>query len=121
MAVSLLFTMKRAYKPKPKKEKQIALERIKVLFQQAKEVFKKDKSLANRYVKLARELSMKYKVRIPPNLKRRFCKNCYSYLMPGVNARIRTRNGKVVYYCMECKKYMRFPYLREKKAKKKKS
>jgi len=113
--------MGRSYRKKPRKEKKIAFERIKVLFEQAKLIFKKDKALANRYVKLARELSMKYKVKIPNNLKRQFCKHCHSYLMPSVNVRIRTRNGKVVYYCMECKRYMRFPYIREKKARKKSS
>ena len=111
--------MKRKYSKKPAKQKEIALDRIKTLFKEAKAVFKKDSRLANRYVKLARELSMKYKVSIPSNLKRQFCKHCYHYLMPSVNLRVRTREGKVVYYCMDCKKYMRFPYLREKKAKKK--
>ena len=109
--------MKRRYSKKPEKQKEIALDRIKTLFREAKTVFKKDPKLANRYVKLARELSMKYKVAIPPNLKRRFCKHCYHYLVPSVNLRVRTRNGKVVYYCLDCKHYMRFPYLREKKSK----
>ncbi|MBR9692186.1 ribonuclease P [Candidatus Woesearchaeota archaeon] len=108
------------YQKKPQKQKEIARERIKVLFEQAKKTFRKDKKLSNRYIKLARELAMKFKIRIPSELKRRFCKHCYSYLMPGKNVRVRTREGKVVYYCLECKKYMRFPYLRERKAKRKK-
>ena len=110
--------MKRKYSKKPRKQKELVLERISILFKEAKTAFKKDPKLANRYVKLARELAMKYKVRIPPTLKRRFCKHCYSYLVPSVNLRVRTRNNKVVYYCLNCKKYMRFPYLREKKARK---
>jgi ribonuclease P protein subunit RPR2 len=106
--------MKRKYSRKPKKQEELVLERIKILFKEAKDRFKKDPKLANRYVKMARELAMKYKVRIPRELKRRFCKHCYSYLMPSVNVRIRTREGKVVYYCLNCKKYMRFPYLKKK-------
>ena len=109
--------MKRKYQRKSKKQRELVLERIKILFREAKTAFKKDPKLSNRYVKLARELAMKYKVRIPPALKRRFCKHCYSYLVPSVNLRVRTRNGKVVYYCLNCKKYMRFPYLREKSQK----
>ena len=109
--------MKRKYSNKPEKNKQIAMERIDVLFEQAKGMFRKDKKLANRYVRLARELSMKYKIRIPSELKRQFCKHCNSYLMPSVNARVRKREGKIAYYCLECKRYMRFPYLRERKAK----
>ena len=107
--------MKRKYKKKSKQIRNIAKERIEILFKEAADVFKKDPLLADRYVKLAREISMKSRVRIPSDLKRRFCKHCYSYLVPGVNCRVRTREGKVVYYCLKCKKFMRFPYLREKK------
>ena len=65
-------------------------------------------ALSNRYVTLARKISMKFKVRIPTELKRRFCKHCYKYLMPGKTVRIRTHKGKVVYNCLNCKKFMRF-------------
>ena len=89
--------------------KEIARERIKKLFEEADKVFDKDKNLANRYVKLARKIAMKLNLRIPRGYKRRFCKHCYSYLKPGKNLRVRTKNNKVVYYCLECKKFMRFP------------
>jgi len=104
--------MKRKYKEKPEKLKKDALDRVRFLLDKAKEVFKEDKALANRYVILARKIAMKVKLRIPSNLKRRYCKHCYKFLMPGVNCRVRTQRGKVVYYCLECKKFMRFPYKR---------
>jgi len=113
--------MKRKYSKKSGKQRELVLERISILFKEAKEAFKKDPKLSNRYVKLARELAMKYKIRMPREFKRRYCKHCYSYLVPSVNVRVRTRDGKVVYYCLNCKKYMRFPYLKEKKAKSQKS
>ncbi len=91
------------------KIKKIAEERIKKLFQQAEEVFSSDKSLANRYVTLARKISMKTKTRIPTSLKRKFCKHCYKFLMPGVNSRTRIRGGKVIISCLGCKKFMRIP------------
>ncbi len=102
--------MKRKYKAKSENKREIARERIEILFKQAKEKFSKNPKLSNRYVKLARGLAMKVKVRIPPDLKRKFCKHCYSYLVPSKNLRVRTHNTKVIYYCFECKKYMRFPY-----------
>ncbi len=102
--------MKRKYKAQSENKKEIARERIKILFQQAKEKFPKNPELSNRYVKLARELAMKVKIRIPPELKRKFCKHCYKYLVPSKNLRVRTRNKKIVYYCLECKKYTRIPY-----------
>jgi len=91
------------------KQKEIALQRIKILFQQAEQAFPKNKVLANRYISLARKMAMKVHASIPQNLKRRFCKHCYKYLVPGVNARIRTRDGKVIISCFECKKFMRIP------------
>ena len=100
---------------KSKEEQGIALERIKVLFEEAGKT--DDLDLANEYVKKARKLAMRYNVKIPSELKRKFCKHCNSYLKPGVNLRVRTNKGKVVYYCMNCKKYMRFPYIKEKKKK----
>ena len=100
--------MKKIHAKRQKEMKQIAKERITYLFEQAKKTFNKHPSLSNRYVTLARKLSMKYKVQIPRELKRRFCKHCYKYLMPGNNCRVRTKKGKVVYYCLNCKKYMRF-------------
>jgi ribonuclease P protein subunit RPR2 len=101
---------KRKYSAKPLNQVKIAKERINELFKQAEEAFDKDEKLADRYVELARKISMKYKVRIPSALKKRFCKHCYCYLVPGKNCRVRTHEGKVVYYCLKCKKYMRFPY-----------
>jgi len=89
--------------------KEIARQRIKKLFSEAEKIFPKDKELANKYVKLARKIAMKFNLRMPRGYKRRFCKHCYSYLVPGKNLRVRTRDEKSVYYCLECKKFMRFP------------
>ena len=88
----------------------IAKENIDMLFTEAKMAYKEDKKLANRYIALARKTAMKYKLKMPRQYKRRFCKHCYHYLMPGDNCRVRTARGKVVYYCLDCKKYMRFIY-----------
>lgn len=112
--------MKRRYSKKPTKQKEIALDRIMTLFDEARQMFKKDKELANRYVNMARELSMKYKVPIPSRLKKQFCKHCKHFLFPPINCRVRLQKSKVVYSCLDCKHYMRFPYIREKKARKKK-
>ena len=92
-----------------KKQKDIAKERIQTLFKQAGDAFSKNPSLSHRYVTLARKICMKVKLRMPRDLKRKYCKHCYKFLMPGTNARIRTREGKLIIYCLECKKYTRIP------------
>ena len=102
--------MSKKYKRKTREVLQIAKESISSLFDEAEKAFNKDKSISNRYIKKARRIAMKYNIRLAPALKRRFCKHCYSFLMPGKNLRIRLQKGRVVYYCLECKKFMRFPH-----------
>ncbi len=85
-----------------------ALERIRHLFKEAEQAFKEDPKRADRYVDMARKISMKANLKIPSYLQKRFCKHCYRFLTPGVNCRIRTKEKKLVYYCRNCKKYMRF-------------
>ena len=94
---------------KPANQVEIAKKRIKFLFNEAKGVFKNDPNLASKYVKTARRIAMKYKIKLPSSLKKRFCKNCYSYLVPGVNSRVRIHKHRVIYYCFNCKHYMRHP------------
>jgi ribonuclease P protein subunit RPR2 len=107
--------------PKPKEQQRIAVERIRILFDEAEKAFAKDKMLSNEYVQKARKIGMRYEVPVPRELKRRFCKHCHSFLMPGKNLRVRTHNNKVVYFCRECKHFMRFPFIREKKLRRKKT
>jgi len=95
-------------------QKKIALERIKVLFKEAEESFSESPALSDRYVQLARNLSMKAKVKIPSELKRKFCKFCHTYLVPGKNCRVRTRAGKVVISCLGCNNFTRIPLKKKK-------
>lgn len=96
--------------------KKIGLERIEILFKNAERRFKLNPVLANRYIYLARKIAMKYRIRIPKHLKRKFCKKCYKYLLPGVNCRIRTKKEQqvVIIKCLECNAIMRYPYRKEK-------
>ncbi|MBT3304113.1 ribonuclease P [Candidatus Woesearchaeota archaeon] len=96
----------RKYNPKSPKIIKTAKERINELFKQAKCA---DDTLSNRYVTLARKISMKYKVRIPSELKRRFCKHCYKYLRQGKTVRVRRTPKGIVYTCLHCNKQTRFP------------
>jgi len=87
----------------------LALERIKNMFKLAQQSFKKYPERANRYIHIARKIAMKTRTRIPSPLKKKYCKHCYKFLQPGINCRVRTRDSKSIYYCFNCRKYMRFP------------
>ncbi len=88
----------------------VAEKRIAELFLQAGQIFPKDPLLSNRYVKLARKLSTKYKVAFSKAQKIRFCKVCGAFLVHGKNARIRLSKGNIVVSCGICKAVKRFKY-----------
>jgi ribonuclease P protein subunit RPR2 len=95
-------------------ERRIALERMVVLFGLAeKEALLGHGPRARRYVDLARKIGMRYNVRVPPEYKRRFCKACLVYFLPGVNARVRVGRGRVVITCSACGAIQRLPYRAE--------
>ncbi len=83
--------------------KLIVLQEIKNLFEEAKS----NPEMANEYVKTARKLAMKINLKIPKEYKRKYCKHCYNYFKSG-NYRVRTKDKTVIYYCLKCKKYMKF-------------
>ena len=101
--------MPKKYQKKPEQQIKIAKNRIKVLFQLAKESFKEDSKLSDKYVKVARRIAMKYKIRLGSQLKKRICKHCRKYLVPGINCRVRIHKHRIIYYCLSCKHYIRHP------------
>ena len=110
---NLALCMSKKRIPREQQQK-IALEQVKTFLQEAEEAFSEDKAWANRLVGKARRAAMKVKLKMPRELKRKYCKHCYAFLMPGVNARVRTARGKVVISCFDCKKFMRIPIGRKK-------
>lgn len=94
----------------------IIRERIAHLFGQAEENAKLHPERAVRYVGLARRLSTRYRVSIPQRFKRRACKKCNRFLIPGYNVRIRiNQRNKLVEYICDCGAVRRFGYKRMKK------
>jgi len=90
--------------------KRRALRSINALFKKADSVFEESPELADRYVQIARRICLRCRVRTPKRWKRRYCKKCHKFLKPGINARVRLRNKKIVITCLECKNIVRVPY-----------
>ena len=96
---------------------EIAQERMDILFNRAEKEYKEHPERSHRYVELARKISKKYNTKIPQVWGRRYCKNCYKFLVPGHNCAVRLINNEINIYCGECGHIMKIPYIREKKLK----
>lgn len=93
--------------------REIAKKRIEILFEEAKKISIKSPELSKRYLSLANKIAQKVNLTLTKDQKRKFCKHCYSYFVPQKNVRVRLKNKKVVYYCLSCKKFTKFPYIKE--------
>ena len=100
---------KRSHYKKPEKIQKIGIARIIFLFNESRKAFENDSRLSDKYVRIARRISMKYKIKLPSDLKKKFCKNCHRFLVPGTNSRVRIHKHRIIYYCISCKHYMRHP------------
>lgn len=90
--------------------REIALERIIYLFSEASNVYAIDSGLSDRYASLAQKVGMRYRVSIPSELKRKVCKKCNHFLVPGGNCRVRLSNGSVIVTCINCGSIKRYPF-----------
>ncbi|MBN1194961.1 MAG: ribonuclease P [Methanomicrobiaceae archaeon] len=101
-----------APKGKNTQVKRIARERIEALFHNAGVFFRENPALSDRYVALARRISMRQRIPIPRILRRQYCRRCYGYLVPGINLRVRVHNGHVIATCLRCGYQRRYRVVR---------
>jgi len=87
--------------------KDIAEERVSRLLslanEKAAENTAESKALSRRYVKLARLISMHYRVKLTKKQKQSFCKSCNLPFVPGINCAVKLASSKryIAYIC-EC-------------------
>ena len=84
--------------------KEIAAERIQLLYDLAVGMAGRDSALSAEYVKTLRRISAHYKVGMPGVIKDRICKRCNLVLVPGLTANVRLASSKgyIVYTCKKC-------------------
>ncbi|MCL2135218.1 MAG: ribonuclease P [Candidatus Bathyarchaeota archaeon] len=85
--------------------KQIANQRVDILFAQAEIVGRSNPELARSYVKAAKKVAMSARFSLPSKYKRRVCRRCSSLFIVGFNCRTRIqqkREPHVVVTCLNC-------------------
>ncbi|AHF99102.1 ribonuclease P [Halostagnicola larsenii XH-48] len=88
----------------------VAAERIERLHELARAAASdSDDERAREYVRLARRVAERNRLRLPRTFRRFTCDRCDRYLRPGTNARVRLQDGHVVITC-DCGSHARYPY-----------
>lgn len=99
------------------KTKSIALERVFRLLNLAEENFDKRPELSNQYVEQAWKIKTRYNLKLPSSIKRKFCRKCQTFWVPGETCRVRLRPSRPPHLsitCLNCGYIKRIPY-KEKK------
>jgi ribonuclease P protein subunit RPR2 len=92
--------------------KKIAQQRIEILIQQAKKVYRNNPQLSSRYVATARKIAMAARITLPTVYKRQICRKCNTLLVQGDNCRVRIRQKRephVIITCLGCGSTTRIP------------
>ncbi len=85
--------------------KQIARQRIEILFEQARKVGRTDPKLAMQYIASARRIAMAARIRLPKEFRHEACKECNALFVHGVNCRVRVKQKRephIVVTCLNC-------------------
>jgi len=104
--------MSRSRKQQKRLIKEVAMQRIRRLFELAEQEYATHPERSFRYASLARRMGMRHRVRLPRELRQKVCRSCDSYLVPGSTSRVRLQKNNVCITCLKCGRTMRYPYKR---------
>ncbi|MEM3517481.1 MAG: RNase P subunit [Nitrososphaerales archaeon] len=84
--------------------KDIALQRIDILLENALNNARKNMELAQRQAHIAKKICMKFNIRLPYEKRQLFCKGCKKFIVPGINSLVRLGNRpkSIRIRCLEC-------------------
>jgi len=90
--------------------KTIAARRMLLLYKKALEIYPKDPNLARRYIYILWKIKLKSRLKLPKNLRNKFCKKCFTLWILGKTVSIRIRKGRRIYRCLNCGYIKRIPF-----------
>ena len=76
-------------------KKEIATQRILILFENAVSNASKNPRLAERQAQIARKISMRFKIKMPWQIRRSFCKKCKKFIVPTISSKVRVGRTSV--------------------------
>ncbi len=89
----------------------LAVERIRILFDRAQSVCGGDVASASELVRLAHGIGVRCNVPVPADLRRRYCRKCFSYFTSAnMRCRLEPKNRRVELKCLCCGYVRMRPY-----------
>lgn len=84
--------------------KDIARQRISILFGLAERALQDEPELSRSYVRLLRRISSHYRIGLGREMRNALCSKCNSVLVPGLTAKVvlASSKGYAVYTCKRC-------------------
>ena len=76
-------------------KKEIATQRILILFENAVSNASKNPRLAERQAQIARKISMRFKIKMPWQIRTSFCKKCKEFIVPTISSKVRVGRTSV--------------------------
>ena len=76
-------------------KKEIATQRILILFDNAVSNARNNPRLAERQAQIARKISMRFKIKMPWQIRTSVCKKCKKFIVPGVTSKVRVGRSNV--------------------------
>ena len=84
-------------------KKEIARQRILILFDNAISNSRNNPNLAQRQAHIARKISMRFKIKMPWQIRSSFCKKCKKFIVPNISSRVRIGRSNVKSIRITCK------------------
>jgi ribonuclease P protein subunit RPR2 len=76
-------------------KKEIATQRILILFENAVSNARNNPQLAERQAQIARKISMRFKIKMPWQIRISFCKKCKRFIVPSISSKVRIGRSNV--------------------------
>ena len=76
-------------------KKEIATQRILILFDNAVSNVRNNPKLAQKQAQIARKISMRFKIKMPWQIRTSFCKKCKKFIVPSVSSKVRIGRSNV--------------------------
>ena len=76
-------------------KKEIASRRILILFENAISNARNNPQLSQRQAQIAKKIAMRFKIKMPWQIRSSFCKKCKKFIVPGINSKVRVGRTNV--------------------------